>query len=209
MWRPGGSIQGQRVCPSGSPRHPSRESLGSTGLQSGTVPAAGTWHGAYGCCISLLSLSPHPEALKLNEMFPPPRRLAHTATRQLLSDKEGVGGQARRQVGPCLPAVQLPLQHGSAHLPAGPEPLPLQVCARQALGGKPRIPGGGVRGCPSEFSVPAHFPVDFHLPTANAGLAHVPCASLHAGLSARSVASGGPGMSPGDDKGPPRVPASC
>lgn len=66
-----------------------------------------------------------------------------------------------------------------------------------------------MRGCPSGWVSPPHFPVDFHLPTANAGLAHVPCASLHAGLSARSVASEAQVCPQRDDKEPSGVPASC
>ena len=89
----------------------------------------------------------------------------------------------------------------------GPEPLPLQVCARQALGELTGFQEEGREaalqgGCPRPTSL------DFHLPMANAGLAHVPCASLHAGLSAHSVASEAQVCPQRDDKEPSGAPAS-
>lgn len=94
----GTKFWGQRV-PSGSPRSPLGKSLGSTGLRSGTVwqwePGMVPVDAALGVCLC----PPIAEALKRNEMLPPPWAPCPHCHRQLLSDEEGVGGQASRQVG--------------------------------------------------------------------------------------------------------------
>lgn len=68
----------------------------------------GTWHCALGCRTGFLSLSPTSllplprsaqKHLSLMKCFPLCGHLAHAATRQLLSDKEEVGGRASQQVG--------------------------------------------------------------------------------------------------------------
>lgn len=67
----------------------------------------------------LVSVPPSQKHLSLMKCFPLHGRLAHTATRQLLSDKEGVGGQARRQVGLASRLSSFLCSMAPAPLPAG------------------------------------------------------------------------------------------
>lgn len=166
-------------------------------------PAAGTWHGAHGCRIGLSSLSPPLQKhLSLMKCFPLCGHLAHTATRQLLSDKEGVGGQASRQVG-LASRLDSPVSEDCSSTHSASLGLSLFLCrgcARQELGELGRIPGGGARGCPSGWvSLPCPLPpADLFLPTANSGSRA--CASPHAGPSACSVVSVAQACVPKDNR---------
>lgn len=144
----------------------------------------------------LVSVPPWQKHLSLMKCFPLRGHLAHTATRQLLSDKEGVGGQASRQVGLAVrlssPGFEPQSSTPSASLGAAPLPRQGDVpgrCARRELGDLNKTPGGGERGHrPFGMGIPAPPPFAANLlPTANPGSRL--CASPCAGSSARPVAS--------------------
>lgn len=160
----------------------------------------------------LVSVPPLQKHLSLMKCFPLRRHLAHTATRHLLSDKEGVGGQASQQVGlACRLSGLVSEPHSTSPLPLGGMLILFlcRGCARLALGELRRTPGGGERGCPSAWvSLPRPpAPLTFFCPQLTQ--AHVLCASPHAGPSACPVASEAQVCPQRDDKDSPGVPASC
>lgn len=110
--------------------------------------------------------------LSLMKCFPLRGHLAHTATQQLLSDKEGVGGQPTRQVGLAIRLSHLVSEPHSSPSPSSGGPPALRgLCQEGAWGVKLGSRKRGAR-LPFGVGIPTSlppFPTALFVPTANRG----------------------------------------